>query len=126
MKLFFSQGQQVAKASVSNGQVNFVLKVANSNATKRPPVNSYLAAHPDAEPEKGKNLLCVLLYAGWSHLATCPSVPAVVPHEAVDLLVQEKLKVVSVRIIDHILVSHCVRITKNYSIKFQKPLILRI
>jgi len=113
VELLLREGPQVAESTVDHCHINSVLEETHSCAAERATVDTDFTLDAYSQLEEVQNLLGVSLESVGIGGTRRAAIPSVIPDEAVDLPIQEKLEIVSVRVVDHILVGHGVWVAQD-------------
>ena len=90
-----------------------LLEMASSCAAYTSPINAYLASHANSSLQEVQNLLCISAQIIRIRTALGASIASIIPNQNIHLFIQKVLQVICMRVIDHLLVAHGIRIAKN-------------
>jgi hypothetical protein len=119
VEFLVGKGPQVAETSVCNHHVDLVLEIGGRNATEGPAINSDFAPDPNLISEEAEDLMGILIHCHgiWRSLGS--AIASIIPNQTIYLLAQEILQVERVRVIDHVLVAHGVRVAQDEGVIVQ-------
>ena len=96
-----------------------MLQMCCRNASKRPSIDSDLALDPYLILKEIKHLICIMLKVHWIRFSSRPAISSIIPYKTIYLLAQKELQVECLRVVDHMLVAHCVWVTDYESVIVQ-------
>ena len=90
--------------------------MSSCDVAQRPSVDTNFAARSYPQLKEIQNLLSILfkLLGAWFTFGA--AIATIVPNETINLLIQEPFQVICVRIVDHMLIRHGIRIAKYDSV----------
>ena len=114
---------QIGKGTIDDNHVNVLCKMGRSYAPERPSIDPYLSFDAKLAPAVLQDAFRILAHifrrrltshtAATAHFAS--SIAPIVPAHHVDVLLEEEAQVVRMRVVDHVLIEHGIRIAQDKS-----------